>query len=216
MTANSLRMSEDEDELLPTRASLISRLKNWQDQKSWERFFNTYWRLIYGLARKTGLSDAEAQDVVQETMAAAAKHLPGFNYDPKIGSFKGWLLHTTRWKIIDQFRKRGPVGYPPCRSSETSMGTDPIHAIPDNSPSPQQKIRDAEWEKKAFEVALAQVKERVDPQKYEIFDLYVNQGWKPERLAAVFQISIDQVYLIKHRLTDLIREEVKRLENEML
>src|SRR3954451_9492253 len=133
VTNSGVPMPHSEDELLPTRASLISRLKNWQDQKSWEAFFNTYWRLIYGLARKTGLSDAEAQDVVQETMAAAAKHMPGFKYDPMIGSFKGWLLHTTRWKISDQFRKRGPVGHLLCRSSDTSMGTDPMHAIADDS-----------------------------------------------------------------------------------
>src|SRR6266851_5235672 len=102
-------MSHQKDELLPTRASLLNRLKDWQDQSSWQEFFDTYWKLIYGVARKAGLTDVEAQDVVQETMASVAKHIPTFKYDPAIGSFKAWLLNMTRWRIIAQFRKRQPL-----------------------------------------------------------------------------------------------------------
>src|SRR5213592_2844159 len=101
-------MPEHRDELIPTRASLINRLKNCQDQSSWQEFFDTYWKLIYGVARKAGLTDAEAQDVVQETMASVSKHMPTFKYDPAIGSFKAWLLNMTRWRITDQLRKRRP------------------------------------------------------------------------------------------------------------
>src|SRR5208283_65702 len=99
-------MSEPMDELIPTRATLIQRLKNWRDQSSWQDFFDTYWKLIYGVARKGGLTAAEAEDVVQETLISVAKHMPTFKYDPSIGSFKSWLLNMTRWRIRDQFRKR--------------------------------------------------------------------------------------------------------------
>src|SRR6188472_4115314 len=97
------------DELIPTRATLIQRLKNWQDQSSWQDFFDTYWKLIYSVALKGCLTEAEAQDVVQETMLSVAKQMPSFKYDPSVGSFKSWLLTLTRWRIIDQFRKRGPI-----------------------------------------------------------------------------------------------------------
>src|SRR5438552_9093962 len=105
-------MPRHADQLIPTRATLIDRLKNWQDQSSWQEFFDTYWKLIYGVARQAGLTDAEAQDVVQDTMLSVARHMPGFKYDPAIGSFKGWLLNMTRWRIIDQVRKRR-LGVPP-------------------------------------------------------------------------------------------------------
>ena len=77
------------DDLLPTRHSLLTRLKNWDDSVGWKLFFDTYWRIIYGTAIKAGLSDAEAQDVVQETIIAVAKKMNEFKYDPAIGSFKG-------------------------------------------------------------------------------------------------------------------------------
>lgn len=86
-------------ELIPTRRSLLNRLKDWGDQAGWQEFFDTYWRLVYKVALKAGLTETEAQEVVQETLLEVAKKMPGFNYDPAAGSFKSWLLHTTRWKI---------------------------------------------------------------------------------------------------------------------
>jgi len=194
----------DEDELIPTRTTLIHRLKNWQDQSSWQDFFDTYWKLIYGVAIKGGLTKTEAQDVVQETMFSVAKHMPNFKYDRNIGSFKAWLLNMTRWRIIDQLRKRG-------YSVDSRMEDKLIN----QSNSDLETLWDAEWEKNLFDAAIAKVKRRLDPQKYQIFDFYVNKQWMPDKVAKTFGISINQVYLAKHRVVELIKEEVKQLKAEM-
>src|SRR2546430_16504207 len=93
-------------ELIPTRESLLSRLKDWEDRESWQDFYDTYWKLIYGMARKAGLSDAEAQEIVQETVISVARKIEGFKYDPTVCSFKTWMLQLTRWRIINQLKKR--------------------------------------------------------------------------------------------------------------
>src|SRR6266498_896673 len=103
-------MADEPDEFIPTRRSLLARLKNWDDQKSWQDFFDIYWRLIYSVALKAGLSDADAQDVVQDTVLTVAKKIGEFKSDPAIGSFKGWLMLITRRRIADQFEKRNKVG----------------------------------------------------------------------------------------------------------
>jgi RNA polymerase sigma-70 factor (ECF subfamily) len=94
------------NELLPTRWSLLSRLKDWDDQDSWRQFFDTYWQLIYGVALKSGLTHTEAHEVVQEVVITVAKKMEGFKTDPDAGSFKSWLLTLTQWRIKDQLRKR--------------------------------------------------------------------------------------------------------------
>jgi len=205
-------MAEPDDELIPTRASLIQRLKNWQDQSSWQDFFDTYWKLIYGTATKSGLIPTEAQDVVQETMISVAKHMPAFKYDPAIGSFKTWLLNMTRWRITDQLRKRGPFIANRFASDDTATGTRTGDKVVDPMSLDLDRLWDAEWEKNLLDAAVAKVKRRLDPQKYQIFDLYVNKEWPPDKVAATFGISVDQVYLAKHRTTELIKEEVKKLE----
>src|SRR5215469_15979205 len=91
---------------IPTRQSLLARLKDWEDHASWRQFFDLYWRLIHATALKAGLSENEAQEVVQEVMIAAARKMPEFTYVPGKDSLKGWLLAVTRWKVGDQFRKR--------------------------------------------------------------------------------------------------------------
>ena len=203
------------DELIPTRATLIQRLKNWQDQASWQDFFDTYWRLIYGVAIKGGLTAVEAQDVVQETMIAVARHMPSFKYDPKIGSFKTWLLNMTRWRITDQLRKRGPLVARLSSFEDTATGTRTMDKVADPAGRDLDALWDAEWEKNLYDAAIAKVKRRLDPQKFQIFDLYANKEWTPEKVAATFGISVEQVYLAKHRTMDLIKKEVKRLEKEV-
>src|SRR5262245_57451347 len=99
-------MAKSPEDYNSTRWTLIERLKNLDDQESWREFFERYWRLIYSTALQSGLAVPEAQDVVQETVISVSKKIGDFKIDPSLGSFKNWLLHLTRWRIIDQVRKR--------------------------------------------------------------------------------------------------------------
>lgn len=202
------------DELIPTRASLIDRLKNWRDQPSWQDFFDTYWKLIYGVARKSGMTDTEAQEVVQETLISVAKHIPTFKYDPSIGSFKAWLLNMTRWRIVAQFRKRGPLANQAPNASAAS-DTPEVERMADPAGQSLDAAWEMEWEKNLMEAAITRVRHRIDPQKYQIFDFYVNKDWPPEKVADRFQVTIDQVYLVKNRVIKAVRDEVKRLQKEI-
>lgn len=206
-------MKHTDDELIPTRASLIHRLKNWQDSASWQDFFKVYWKLIYGVARKAGLSDDEAQDVVQETLISVAKHMPTFKYDPSIGSFKAWLLNMTRWRIIGQFRKRQPVAEHAARDSANRTAT--VDDAPDPNAPDLDAVWEAEWETNLLHAAMDNLKRRIDPQRWQVFEFYVNKEWPPEKVAERFGVSVDHVYQTKHRMTELLRVEVTRLEKEM-
>lgn len=198
-----------------TRATLLARCKDLGDQASWQEFFNTYWRLIYAVSRKAGLTDAEAHDAVQETMVQVSRQMPTFTYDPNIGSFKAWLLNQTRWRIQDQFRKRRGPSAPPPLSGETTTGTSFINRVPDPNSQKIDEYWETEWQQNLLAAAIENVKRSLDPQKFQIFDCYVNKGWEPEKVAKSFGISVDQVYLAKHRVMQLIKGEVERLEKKM-
>lgn len=209
-------MARNADELR-TRATLLQRLKDWQDQASWEQFFDTYWKLIYGFARKAELTDQEAQDVVQETMFAVVKHMPTFTYDPARGSFKGWLLNMARWRIIDQMRKRKPFSNKERWRSDSASttGTDTVDAIPDPAGQSLDQYWEAEWQSNLAEAALNNVKRRLDPEKYQLYDCYVIKGFEAAKVAATFGVSVNQVYQAKHRITEMVKAEVTRLEKHV-
>ena len=140
--------------LLATRRSLVDRLANWDDRKRWQEFFDTYWKLIYSAARKSGLTDAEAQEVVQETIITVAKKIDKLKYDPAIGSFKGWLLQITRWRIVDQFRKREPGAAKRPRSPDDRF-TATIERVPDPHVVDLDALWETEWQENLFAAAIA-------------------------------------------------------------
>ena len=201
------------DECIPTRATLLLRLKDLQDNSSWQDFFDTYWNLIFGVARKGGLTEAEAEDVVQETMIAVAKHIPDFKYDPQIGSFKGWLLNMTRWRMTDQLRRRGRSAYATDGQGLDEALTQLAMDMPD---SDLEKLWDAEWENNLLEAATLKARRRLDPVHYQLYDCYVNKDWSPEKVAKAFAVPVGQVYLAKHRVTESIKQEVERLKKELV
>jgi RNA polymerase sigma factor (sigma-70 family) len=209
-------MARNSDSLIPTRRSLLGRLKNLDDQESWMDFVNTYRRLVYAVAIKAGLTEAEAEEAVQETFISVAKKMQEFKYDPEIGSFKGWLLHTTQWRISDQLRKRRGAAVAFNSSPETATRTSIVDRIPDPAGFDLQGAWDLEWERTIFDAAIQRVKQQVNARQYQIFDLYVIKQWPVQKVACALGVNIGRVYLAKHRISALVKREVKNLENTMV
>jgi RNA polymerase sigma factor (sigma-70 family) len=197
--------------LIATRRSLVERLADWGDQLRWQEFFDTYWRLIHSAARKSGLTDTEAQEVVQETVITVAKNIDKLKYDPAIGSFKGWLLQITRWRIADQFRKREPGNAKHPRSTDDRL-TATIERVPDSRIVDLDAVWESSWRENLFEAAVARVKKKMEPKQFQIFDCYVRKEWPAQKVAARLGVNIGQVYLARHRVGALLKKEIKALE----
>ena len=198
---------------IPTRYSLLSRLQSWDDQDSWKEFFDTYWRLIYSVAIKSGLTESEAQDVVQETIICVAKDVEKFKRDRSLGSFKGWLRNLTRWRIADQLRKREPVLLENIQPAPNASPTAMVE-IPDPSDDGLERIWEEEWQSNLMAAAAERVKPRVREEHYQIFDLNVVRQWPASRVAKTLGVNIAQVYLAKHRILALIKKEIRLLEKQ--
>ena len=200
------------EDLIPTRYSLLSRLQNWEDNESWRVFFDTYWRLIYAMALKSGLTDTEAQDVVQETIICVAKDIQKFKRDRRFGSFKGWLRNLTRWRIADQLRKR--AGMARGRHAAAEFALEPMEAIPDVPDQSSESDWEQEWQANLLNTAMQGVKRRVREEQYQLFDLCVVKQWPVSRIKQTLGVSAAQVYLAKHRVSRLVQKEVRKLEKE--
>src|SRR5690242_8474285 len=142
-----------EQDPIATRGSLLGRIRNWDDSESWEEFAQTYWRLIYGVARRSGLSDAEARDVVQNTLLGVAKKIHEFESNPERGTFRGWLLNLTRWRIADHVRAQPPEAAHVKDGPQSEPRTATIERVPD--PAQMDTLWDAEWKKNLVETAVA-------------------------------------------------------------
>lgn len=199
-------------EMLPTRWSLLSRLKDWDDQESWRLFFELYWQLIYSTALKSGLSHGEAQDVVQEVIVSVAKKIGAFRTDPKAGSFKHWLLKLTRWRIQDQFRRRDRE--PPRhhrRELDDTAGTGTVDKVADPLAN-LDVVWDREWQENLRHAAMERAKARVKPEMYQLFDLVVCKGWPALKVARKLHVTLAQVYYARWKVSSIVRSEANQIE----
>ena len=202
------------EDSLRTRASLLSRLKNWEDADSWQDFANTYERLVYTTAIRSGLTDAEAKDVLQEVLLSVAKRIDEFKSDPARGTFKGWLLNLTRWRITDQVRKRS-VASAGAGKHKAPDETPTVERIPDGSVDLMERIWESEWKQSLLEAAVARLRRRTKPRQFQIFDLYALRNWPGHKVGKELGVSLGQIYLVNHRLGKLLRKELAALERDM-
>jgi RNA polymerase sigma-70 factor (ECF subfamily) len=209
------REGSDSEEFIPTRQSLLERLKCWEDQESWRDFFDTYWRLLYGAAVKSGLNDAEAQDVVQGTVIIVARKMEDFKYDPAVDSFKGWLLYLTRKQIAQQYRKRAREHGGGGRARNLDELTQELEEIPEQAGAGLEALWEQEWERNLWDAAIAKVKQQVSAKQFQMFNLYVIKEWEAVDAGRTLGVPVAQVYLAKHRISALVKKELEQLRTKL-
>src|SRR5438034_7773163 len=165
-----------------TRPSLLNRLKTGDDAESWQEFYRVYGKLVRDFAFQAGLTDTEADEVVQETAIAVARHLPEFHYDPKVCRFKTWLLNQASWRVKDQFKKRqrvaGLAGESPARAGGSpalptdEARTSTINRVPDPAAVNLDALFEVEWRKNLFAAALETVKAKFSLKQFQMLDLH--------------------------------------------
>lgn len=195
-----------------TDPRLLFRLRDWQDQASWTEFYRLYYEFVYGFARRSGLSHADAEEVTQDVFQGAAEAIHGFESDPRRGTFRGWMITMTRWRISDKFRQRPfherrpdccmPLEHPRLAEGVAQEGGADAGA-------------EAEWQALLLETALRRLGRRVPPKQYQIFDLYSRREWPALRVAGQLGVNPATVYLVHHRLTKMLKDEIKRLEAQL-
>jgi len=209
-------MSLTEELSLQTRRSLLSRLRDFEDKESWQTFFDLYWRLLYNVARRAGLDDGDAQDVVQDAVMAVAREIPEFRYDRERGSFKQWLFRILRRRVSDHFRKHYRQPAHAGVSPETLEETGHADAIVMRDGMSLSDAWDQEWERSVLDAAIAQVRAQANPKHFQVFDYCVLKEWPVAKVASTLGMNAAQVYLARHRVSQAVKRAARRIEGERL
>jgi len=218
-----IRMTPHKQSSIRTRPSLLNRLRAGDDAESWQEFYRIYGKLVRDFALQAGLTDTEADEVVQETAIAMARHLPDFRYDPKVCRFKTWLLNQSSWRIKDQLKKRQRAvaftgetppnaGKMPAAPADETSRTATINRVPDPNAENLDALFEAEWRKNLLETALERVRGKFSLKQFQVFDLIVQKEWPAADVARSLGVSLANVYVTKHRIAAAVKREVKRLE----
>jgi RNA polymerase sigma-70 factor (ECF subfamily) len=208
-------MHASKPETIATRASLVGRLKNWDDQTSWREFDATYRRVIVAFAVKQGLNEQEAQDVAQETVLAVAKAMPGFQYDPARSSFSNWLFTVTRHRITDYIRRRPKEQEVRPPHADDTARTSTVARVPDPNSQPLDAVWEEEWRRNLTDQAMECLKAEVSVEHFKIFYLSVIKGQSSAKVALALGTNMAKVYVVRHRLAPRFQKLVAALQKEL-
>jgi RNA polymerase sigma factor (sigma-70 family) len=209
-------MSTEAHSSLATRPSLLLRLKDWNEQTAWREFDQNYAPLVRNVARKAGLSDAEADEVAQETLIAVAKKIGEFKHAGNRGSFRAWFYQQTRWRIADQFRARARARPVSQSSPGTPSISEDVGEAAKTAAAPEldetfERLWHVEWQEHIRETAVARIKRQAGARQFQLFDLHVLQGLPVKAAAKAAGSTMAAVFMAKSRIGRMVRHEIARL-----
>jgi RNA polymerase sigma-70 factor (ECF subfamily) len=191
-----------------TRASLLVRLRDPADADAWKEFARLYASVIYGFARKRGLQDADAADLMQEVLRSVAAAVGRLDYDPRKGTFRGWLYSITRNKVYNflEGRRRHPRG----------TGDSNAHQRLEEQPGREVDADDwdKEYERKAFAWAADRVKGEFQPSTWQAFWHTAVDGQSAKDVGHQLGLSPGAVYVAKSRVLARLKEEIRQLSDQ--
>jgi RNA polymerase sigma-70 factor (ECF subfamily) len=160
------------------------------------------------VALKAGLSETDAEDVVQETFLKVSKSIKKFEYDPSKGRFRSWLCLITKQQVANHYRKAKKL--PELPSFWNEDPDEPARDIPDPT-NDWEAVWDTEDRKHTMHLALTRLKDKVKPKPYQIFLAHCIKGMPVKEVAALLEVSDNEVYLAKSRVMPLFEQEIQEL-----
>ena len=188
-----------------TRSSVIRAVADTENAAAWNRLFDLYAGFVYSIARRKGLNDADADDIVQMVFADLARNLPSFKYDREKGRFRSYLAALVKWRVIDRLKAARcdadlKAGFME-EVKETGQGDD--------------EFADREWKAVAMDNALRRIKSSVRPEHYAAFVASTVEGQDTETVMKLYNLSRDNLYQIRKRLSERLRKVMSEVLAEM-
>src|SRR4051794_6443118 len=194
-----------------TRPSLLVRIRDPQDERAWAEFLDIYTPLIYQLARRKGLQDADAADLVQEVLRAVAGAIDRWDPDPGRGSFRAWLSRIARNLVVNFLiqQRRHPRG---------SGDRDVDRLLEERAAptGPESELFDTEYRRRLFAWAAEQVRPEFREATWKTFWMAGVEGKDARTVAEALGISVGAVYHNKSRVMARLRRRIEEIEREAL
>jgi RNA polymerase sigma-70 factor (ECF subfamily) len=191
-----------------TRASLLLRLRDPKDGEAWRQFVQVYAAVVYGFARKRGLQDADAADLMQDVFRAVASAAGRLQYDRARGTFRGWLYTVTRNKLYNFLTGR--------RRRERASGDSDARELLEAQAAPPDGAAefDQGYERRAFTWAAERVRGEFTAQTWQAFWLTAVDNVGAKEVGSRLGLSTGAVYVAKSRVLARLREEIQQLQQE--
>lgn len=188
-----------------TRSSVIRAVADTENEAAWQRFFDLYAGFVFSIARSKGLNDTDADDIVQMVFVDLVRTLPSFKYDREKGRFRSYLAALVKWRVIDRLKAVR-------RDAELKAGF--MEEVKETGQR-DEEFADREWKAVAMDHALRRIKSSVRPEHYAAFVASTVEGQDTETVMKLYNLSRDNLYQIRKRLSERLRKVMSEVLAEM-
>jgi RNA polymerase sigma-70 factor (ECF subfamily) len=199
-------MAVDESPL--TRASLLVQIRDGSNHVAWQEFANLYGPVVYGFARKRGLQDADAADLMQDVLRSVSSAIGRLDYDRGQGTFRGWLFTITRNKIFNFLSARR---IRPQASGDSSTNRLLVEQ-PDGADG--DEAWELEYQRRLAAMAMERVKGEFQANTWKAFWLTAVEGASTADAAKKTGLSPGAIYVAKSRVLARLKDEVEAMRQQ--
>jgi RNA polymerase sigma factor (sigma-70 family) len=199
-------MAVDESPL--TRASLLVQLRSGSNHIAWQEFVKLYGPVIYGFARKRGMQDADAADLMQDVMRSVSAAIGRLDYDRQQGTFRGWLFTITRNKIFNFLSAR--------RIRPQGTGDSATNRILNSHPDDQDASAawEMEYQRRLASLAMERIKSEFQDNTWRAFWLTSVEGASAAEVSKQLGLSPGAIYVAKSRVLARLKEVVETIRQQ--
>jgi RNA polymerase sigma factor (sigma-70 family) len=196
------------DESPLTRASLLVQIRDGSNQAAWQEFVRLYGPIVYGFARKRGLQDADAADLMQDVLRSVSSAIGRLDYDRKQGTFRGWLFTITRNKVFNFLSAR--------RIRPQAAGDSATHRLLTEEADGQDGTDtwELEYQRRIAAMAMDRIKGEFQDKTWRAFWLTAVEGVAAPDVAKQLRMSPGAIYVAKSRVLARLKDEVEAVRQQ--
>ncbi|MEM8668153.1 MAG: sigma-70 family RNA polymerase sigma factor [Planctomycetota bacterium] len=194
--------------MLTTRHSLVLRIREVSDTTAWSQFVDIYGPFIYRYGRSRGLQDADAADLAQAVLIEVVRCIERFDYEPKLGRFRNWLMVIARSKLSDLAKKKARL---------VADGDSANLRILNEQPSQESFEEDwlRQYQEHLFHWAAEQVQGEVEESTWQAFWMTAVENKSASTVAKELKMKVGTVYVAKSRVLTRIRDRIAEIDDTM-
>jgi RNA polymerase sigma-70 factor (ECF subfamily) len=181
-----------------TPPSLLEQVRRPGDQRAWRRFVDLYTPLLFQWARRVGLQEPDAADLVQDVFALLVRKLPDFQYDRNKG-FRAWL----RTVALNRWRETRRRAAPPAPAGEA------VEGLPD--PVSDDAFWEVDYRREVASRAVQIMRRDFDASTWQAFWACVVEGRTAADAGKSLGLSPGAVRAAKFRVLYRLRRELDGL-----
>ena len=193
---------------VPTRATLLQKIRDHGDDAAWKEFVELYTPLLYSFCQRQGLQHADIADVVQESLKAVATGIARFEYRPNKASFRAWLYTVARSKLNTHLRRT--LKHP------TGTGRSTVQRLIEEQPAPDDLANwETEYRRHLFHWASGKVRHEFGDKVWQSFWMTAVENRAPQEVARELGVKPGSVYVAKFRVIRRLREKIESVTGDL-